>query len=374
MTANAGWPLTTFPPAPIPRPGVLNISTYVPGASVAQGPGSFKLSSNESPLGPSPKAIVASSRAVDMMELYPDGASAKLRQKLAEVHAISAEQIVCGAGSDELLKLLCYAYLRDGDEAVMARHSFLSYLICTQAAGATAVFAEENDFSIDLDHALACVSPRTKMVFIANPNNPTGTCLPSADIEAFHRHLPPQVLLVLDEAYAEYVTRPDYTTALGLAGQSPNVMVLRTFSKIHGLASVRLGWGYGPASVVDALNRVRSAFNVSTTAMLAGIASLEDPAHLEKAKVHNATWLSWVSGQLSELGLDVTPSAGNFVLVHFKLGSKFSAAGANAYLIANGVAVRPMGGYNLPDALRISIGSEAANRRLVTLIGQFLQR
>ncbi len=373
MSAHAGQSRPISPPGPLPRPGVLDISMYVPGASVAPGEGSFKLSSNESPLGPSPKAIEASRRALDELELYPDGACSRLRLKLGEVHGIAAERIVCGAGSDELLKLLCYAYLRDGDEAVMARHSFLSYLICTQAAGARPVFAEENDFTIDLDHALASVGPRTRMVFIANPNNPTGTCVPSADIAAFHRQLPPHVLLVLDEAYAEYVERPDYASALGLAGSPPNIVVLRTFSKIHGLASVRLGWGFGPAPVIDALNRVRSAFNVSTGAMLAGIASLEDPAYIAAARAHNSRWLPWVSDQLRAFGLKVTPSAGNFVLAHFAPGLERSAAGANAYLAAQGVAVRPMGGYNLPDALRISIGSEAANHRLVALLGQFLK-
>lgn len=370
-TSRAG---TLYGLAPGPRPGVLDINTYVPGANVAPGPGSFKLSSNESPLGPSPKAIAAGQRALHALEHYPDGAASELRSKLGAIHDIAAENIVCGAGSDELLKLLCYAYLRDGDEAVMARHSFLSYLICTQAAGAQAVMAEENDFSIDLDHALACVGPRTKMVFIANPNNPTGTCVPSADIVAFHSRLPSNILLVLDEAYAEYVERPDYASALALAGTSPNVVVLRTFSKIHGLASVRLGWCLAPAPVIDVLNRVRSAFNVSTGAMLAGIASLEDPAHTEAARAHNSRWLPWVSDQLRALGLVVTPSAGNFVLVHFTADNRFSATKANAYLSANGIAVRPMNGYQLPDALRISIGSEAANRQLVALLGKFLER
>jgi histidinol-phosphate aminotransferase len=357
----------------VPRPGVLDIETYVPGASVAAGPGSFKLSSNESPLGPSPKAIEAGRRALDSLDLYPDGASSALRRKLAEVHGIAAANIVCGAGSDELLKLLCYAYLRDGDQAVMARHSFLSYLICTQAAGAQAVIAEENDFAIDLDHALACVGPRTKMVFIANPNNPTGTCVPSADIVAFHAKLPAHVLLVLDEAYAEYVERPDYESGLGLAGSVPNVVVLRTFSKIHGLASVRLGWCLGPSPVIDVLNRVRSAFNVSTGAMLAGVASLDDPAHTAAARAHNSRWLPWVTDQIRGLGLVVTPSAGNFILAHFNPESRFSAANANAYLATHGIAVRPMNGYRLPNALRISIGSEAANHRLVALLGQFLK-
>jgi histidinol-phosphate aminotransferase len=233
--------------------------------------------------------------------------------------------------------------------------------------------AEENDFTIDLDHALACVGPRTRMVFIANPNNPTGTCVPFADIAAFHARLPAHVLLVLDEAYAEYVERPDYLSGLALAAAAPNVVVLRTFSKIHGLAAVRLGWGFGPAAAIDALNRVRSAFNVSTAAMLAGIASLDDPAHIAAAKAHNSRWLPWVSDRLHELGLKVTPSAGNFVLAHFAAERQFSAARANAFLAANGIAVRPMDGYRLPDALRITLGSEAANRRLVELLGAFLK-
>jgi len=374
MSADAGRRPAVSSPGPVPRPGVLDISAYVPGASVAPGPGSFKLSSNESPLGPSPKAVEASRRALESLELYPDGAASKLRQKLAEVHGIAAERIVCGAGSDELLKLLCYAYLRDGDEAVMARHSFLSYLICTQAAGARAVFAEETDFSIDLNHALSRIGPRTRMVFIANPNNPTGTCVPATDIAAFHERLPPQVLLVLDEAYAEYVERADYATGFGLAATAPNVVVLRTFSKIYGLAAMRLGWGYGPAPVVDTLNRVRSAFNVSAGAMVAGIAALDDAAHVAAARVHNSRWLPWLTDRLRGLGLDVTPSAANFVLVHFKPEGTRTAAAANAYLATNGIAVRPMDGYNLPDALRITIGGEAANHRLVELLGKFMGR
>jgi histidinol-phosphate aminotransferase len=256
----------------------------------------------------------------------------------------------------------------------MARHSFLSYLICTQAAGATAVMAEEINYSIDLEHALSCVTPRTKMVFIANPNNPTGTCVPSADIAAFHRRLPANVILILDEAYAEYVERNDYVSGFGLAREAPNVVVLRTFSKIYGLAALRLGWAYAPLPVADALNRVRSAFNVSTPAMTAGLAALDDAAHIAAARTHNTRWLPWVGDQLRGLGIDVTPSSGNFVLAHFPNRQRCSAAAVNRHLIDNGVTVRPMDGYQLPDALRISIGSEAANRRLVELLGQFLRR
>src|SRR5499427_6587258 len=248
---------------PKPRPGVLAIDAYVPGKSTAPGVVKVhKLSSNESALGPSPRAIEAYRRVADHLEDYPDGAASELREAIGRAFGLDPERIVCGAGSDDLLNLLARAYLADGDEAIHTTHGFLVYPIATLATGAKPVVAAETNYTADVDAILAAVTPRTRIVFLANPNNPTGTYLPFDEIKRLRRHLAPEVLLVLDAAYAEYVRCDDYKCGIELVGSADNVVMCRTFSKIYGLAALRLGWLYGPAHVVDALNRIRGPFNV----------------------------------------------------------------------------------------------------------------
>ncbi len=358
---------------PQPRPGVLDIEAYVPGKSTAEGAEKiYKLSSNETPLGPSPKAIEAFKAAVQGLEFYPDGLSTKLREAIAAKYGLDADRILCGSGSDELLSLLANAYIGPGDEGVLSEYGFLVYPIAIRAAGGKPVIAKERDFQTDVDALLAAVTPRTKIVFLANPNNPTGTYIPFSEVKRLHAGLPPHVLLVLDAAYAEYVRRNDYASGLELVSTSDNVVMTRTFSKIFGLANLRIGWLYGPAPVVDALNRIRSAFNVNGAAIAAGAAAITDDAHLAAALAHNDRWLAWLCAKIGALGLTVTPSVGNFLLIHFPNEPGKTAKDADAYLARHGLILRTLGAYNLPNALRLTVGSQEANHKVVATLEKFL--
>ncbi len=358
---------------PQPCPGILDIAPYIPGRSEAEGEGPvYKLSSNESPLGASPKAIEAFRAMADRLEYYPDGAVHDLREALAARHGLNPDRIVCGNGSDELLELLAHAYLGPGDEAIYTEHGFLVYPIAIKANGAMPVVAPETKLTADVDAILERVSGRTKMVFLANPNNPTGTYLPFDEVKRLHAGLPESCLLVLDAAYAEYVRRNDYEAGIELVSASNNVVMTRTFSKAYGLAGLRLGWLYGPENVVDVLNRVRGPFNVNAAALAAGVAAVEDVEHLERAVEHNEKWLPWLKAELERLGLEVTPSIGNFLLVHFPDEEGKRAADADAFLGRHGLILRAMGAYGFPNALRVSIGTEEANRKLVAALEEFL--
>lgn len=358
---------------PQPRPGVLDISPYVPGKSTAPGVAKvFKLSSNETPLGPSEKAIAAYNAVGKHLEDYPDGSAAELREAIGASLGLDPARIVCGAGSDDLLNLIARAYLKDGDEAIHATHGFLVYPIATLAAGAKPVVAPETDYTANVDHLLAAVTPRTKVLFLANPNNPTGTYIPFDEVKRLHKGLPPHVLLVLDAAYAEYVERNDYESGIELVATSENVVMCRTFSKIYGLAALRLGWMYGPAHVVDAINRIRGPFNVNAPAIAAGVAAIRDTAHVERARAHNTKWLGWLTEEIRKLGLTVTPSVANFVLIHFPETEGKTAKEADAFLTKRGLVLRVVSGYKLPNALRLTVGSEEANRLVVQALKDFL--
>src|SRR5947199_4373968 len=289
---------------PQPRQGVLEIDAYVPGKSSAPGVAKvFKLSSNETPLGPSPKAIAAYNAVGKHLEDYPEGSAIELREAIGRTFGLDPARIVCGAGSDDLLNLLARAYLQGGDEAIHTTHGFLVYPIATLGAGATPVVAPETEHTADVDAILARVTPRTKIVFLANPNNPTGTYIPFDEVKRLQAGLPKYVLLVIDSAYAEYVRRNDYESGIELVATSENVVMTRTFSKIYGLAALRLGWLYCPAPGGDAVNRIRGPFNVNSAAAAAGIAAIEDGAHVEAARAHNAKWLAWLQMEIGKLGL-----------------------------------------------------------------------
>jgi histidinol-phosphate aminotransferase len=358
---------------PQPRPGVLDIAPYVPGKSSAPGVDKvYKLSSNESPLGPSPKAIAAYKDLAAHLQDYPDGAATDLREAIARAYGLDPARIICGAGSDDLINLIARGYLKDGDEAIYSKHGFLMYPIAITGCGATPVVAEEKDLTADVDAILAKVTPKTKIVFLANPNNPTGTYLPFDEVKRLHKGLPPHVLFVLDAAYAEYVQRNDYEAGIELVATSENVLMLRTFSKIHGLAALRLGWFYAPESIVDALNRIRGPFNVSAPASAAGIAAIGDAAHMETSVAFNGEWLAWVSKELTALGLTVTPSVANFILIHFPDKPGKGAAEADEFLTKRGLVMRRVKAYHLPNALRMSVGTEEANRLVVATLKEFL--
>lgn len=355
------------------RPTILDIAPYVPGKSSIEGEARvIKLSSNETPFGPSAAAIEIYKQACDKLERYPDGSAHVLRDAIGKVYGLNADHIVCGAGSDELLNLLAQAYLQAGDEAIYTEHGFLVYKIAIQAAGATPVVAREVNLTTDVDEILKVVSPRTKIVFIANPNNPTGTFLTSEEVNRLRAELPDNVLLVLDGAYAEYVRRNDYEAGIEIVSNNKNVVMTRTFSKIYGLASLRIGWAFGPAAVIDVLNRIRGPFNVSGPAMFAGAAAIQDTAHRDIAVVHNEKWLGLMTEKLSELGLKVTPSVANFVLVHFDADGAHTAEAANEFLLSQRIIVRRMDAYGLPHALRITIGTRSDNEAVVEALMRFL--
>lgn len=361
--------------APVPQPGILEISPYVPGeSSVPSGLQPIKLSSNETPLGPSPKAVAAFKAEAAELDRYPDGGATALKHAIAKQYGLNPDRIVCGSGSDELINLIAHAYVGAGDEAIYTEHGFLMYKIATLASGGTPVVAPETNYRADVDAILARVSPRTKVVFLANPNNPTGTYMPHDDVRRLHKGLAGDTLLVIDAAYCEYVRRNDYEAGLELVATTENVVMTRTFSKIFGLAALRLGWAYCPAAVADVLNRVRGPFNVNAPAIAAGVAALEDRAHIDMSVAHNETWLPWVTAEIEKLGLKVTPSVANFVLIHFAAAKGKDAASADELLKSRGIILRRVGAYGLPDALRMTIGTEQDNRAVVAALAHFMGR
>ncbi|MFC4626551.1 histidinol-phosphate transaminase [Daeguia caeni] len=359
---------------PQPKAGLLNIAAYVPGKEHVEGVAKvYKLSSNETPLGPSPKAVEAYRSLVDKLYIYPDGQAYALREAIAETQGLNIANIMCGNGSDELLGLLCQTYLAPGDESIITEHGFAVYKIQTLGAGATPVTVKEKDERIDVDAILAAVTPRTRIVFIANPANPTGTYLPFEEVRRLHAGLPKNVLLVLDAAYAEYVRRNDYEAGIELVAGNENVVMTRTFSKIHGLPALRIGWMYAPQHVIDAVGRIRGPFNMNSAAIAAGAAAIRDRAHVEKSVEYNEKWLNWLTCEFTRLGLRVTPSVTNFLLIHFPEDEAHSAARADAYLQQRGYILRRVGGYGFPNALRMTVGSEEANHGVVAALTEFLK-
>jgi histidinol-phosphate aminotransferase len=356
-----------------PQPGIYNIDPYAPGRSSAAGEGRLiKLSSNETPLGASQRAIEAFQSSAASLDRYPDGTASALREAIAEVYKLPAAQIVCSTGSDEMINLLAHSYLGPGDEAIYPQYGFLIHKIAMLAAGAKLVVAPEFNYCASVDAILKAVTPMTRAVFLANPNNPTGTCLPRAEIWRLREGLPQRVLLVLDAAYAEYVTMDDYEAGAELVSATDNTVMVRTFSKIYGLAAARLGWAYCPAEVAGVLNRVRGPFNVTGPTMAAGIGALADRAHVDRARVHNDEWRAWLTRELRAIGLGVTESAGNFVLIHFPAQASKTAADADHFLMARRMILRQVSAYGLPDALRMTVGLESENREVVRALTEFL--
>jgi len=356
-----------------PREGIEGITPYKAGESkVAGRETAIKLSANETPLGPSPKAREAFLAAAETMEIYPDGGYGPLRAAIARRFGLDANRIVCGNGSDELFHLLAQAFLGKGDEAIHTEHGFAVYRIATQAAGGVPVEVKETGLTTDVDAILAGVTDRTRMVFIANPNNPTGTYIPIDEVKRLQAGLPGNVVLVLDAAYAEYVQRNDYEAGLELVATSSNVVMTRTFSKVHGLAALRVGWAYGPETIVDALNRVRGPFNVGGPAQAAAIAAIEDTQHVAKAVAHNEEWLEILATRISALGIEVIPAVANFLLLRFPGTDGKTAEAADAFLKSRGLILRPTGSYKLPDCIRLTVGLAEQNEAVIAALSDFM--
>jgi histidinol-phosphate aminotransferase len=359
--------------APQPQPGILDIAPYIGGESKAEGvERPIRLASNESALGPSARAVAAYRALSSELHRYPDGGSIELRAALASRYGLDASRIVCGTGSDELIQLLARCYAGPGDEVIYSRHGFLMYPIAAQAAGAQPIAVPERALTADVDGFLASVSEKTRLVFIANPNNPTGTFLPRDALRRLHAGLPRSTVLVIDSAYAEFVTRNDYEPGIELVDAAENVVMLRTFSKIYALGGLRIGWGYFSTSIADVMNRVRGVFNINLPAQAAAVAALEDIAAIDRAREHNDIWRLWLERELAALGLSVTPSVANFVLVRFPAAPRHAEA-AFSFLQSRGILVRKMGAYGLGEHLRITIGLEEEMRAVVAALGEFLR-
>ena len=339
------------------KDSIYKITPYVGGESKSkEGLRLIKLSSNEGAFGPPPLAVKAMQEAAQNTHLYPDGGCLALREALSEKNNISADHIVCGAGSDEIISLLCQAYAGEGDEVLYSEYGFLMYNISAKVVGATPVTAPEKNLKADVDALLNAVTDKTKILFIANPNNPTGSYLTREEVVDLHHRLPKSVLLVLDAAYTEYVEDPNYTDGHDLVDGADNIIVTRTFSKIYGMGGVRLGWAHAPSSVIDILNRVRGPFNVSREAQAAGVAALNDDAFIAKSLEHNKKCREWTKAVLEEMDLKVYLSAGNFLLVDF--GAADKAESIRLALKKEGILVRQMGAYGLPRCLRMTIGKQ----------------
>jgi len=354
----------------MPRPSILSVEPYIGGESKVPGVNRvIKLSSNEGAFGPPPGAIAAIAEAAKEAHRYPDGDATTLREAIGRRHGLDPARIVCGNGSDELLALLILAYGGEGTELVMSAHGFMMYDITGRWAGCRVIKVPEKNLTADVDGLLAAVGPRTRLMFLANPNNPTGSILPQSEVERLRRELRGDVLLVLDSAYAEYASRPDYDPGVKLVHATPNTVMTRTFSKIYGLGGMRLGWCYAPAAIVEVLARVRGPFNVNAAALAAGVAALSEPGWVEKNVAHNTEWRAKLSAALTEAGLKVWPSEGNFVLVDF--GAADRARAADAHLRGRGLIVRAMGGYGLPQCLRVTIGTAEENTLVIEALTEF---
>jgi histidinol-phosphate aminotransferase len=363
-------------PRPLPKPGIMDIHAYVPGKAKAEGVAEpIKLSANENILGASPKAAEAYAAAASQLHMYPDSRTTVLRTAIAERFRLEPERLIFGCGSDEIFQLLNQAFLEPGDNIVQGEFGFAAYAIGARACQAEVRNAREPGYRIDVDEVLKVVDDRTRIVFIANPGNPTGTWIPFSEILRLHQGLPPSVVLVLDGAYGEFAFDPSFDDGLDLARSAENVVVTHTFSKLHGLAALRVGWGYAPAEIAAAVDRIRAPFNTSIPGQLAAVAGLNDLEFQEQSLEHVRRWLPWLTQQLGGLGLEpVGPSATNFVLVGFPKTPGKTAADADAFLTSRGLLVRAVGNYGLPDHLRITVGLEAHNRALIDALAEFMRR
>jgi histidinol-phosphate aminotransferase len=359
---------------PLPKPGIMDIHAYVPGKAKADGVAEpVKLSANENILGSSPKAVEAYAAYATQLHIYPDSRTTVLRNAIAEQYGLEPERLIFGCGSDEVFAILCQTFLEPGDNIVQGEYAFAAFAIGAHACQAEVRNAKEPNYRIDVDEILKVVDDRTRLIFLANPGNPTGTWIPFSEIERLHAALPPSVVLVLDGAYSEFARDPGFQDGLDLARTAHNVVVTHTFSKLHGLAALRVGWGYAPEEIIAAADRIRLPFNTSIAGQYAAVEALRDLDFQTRSIEHVEQWRAWLTQQLGGLGLDlVGPSATNFVLVGFPKSGK-TAEAADAFLSARGLLTRRVLNYGLPDHLRITIGLEDHNRAIVDALAAFMQ-
>ncbi|MCW6537242.1 histidinol-phosphate transaminase [Sphingomonas lycopersici] len=356
--------------APVPKPWIMEIAPYIPGRSTTDdGRKVAKLSSNENPLGTSPKAREAFASAATSLERYPDASATELRDTLAAKHGLDPARIIYGNGSDEVLHLAAGAFAGPGDEVIYVNYGFSVYPIATRRVGATPVVAPDKDYATDVDAILAAVTDRTRIVFIANPNNPTGTYAPRGEIERLHAGLRPDILLVIDHAYAEYIDGGDDDGGMALAQNAPNVLVTRTFSKMYGLAAERIGWGYAAPAIIEAMHRIRLPFSITIAGTAAAVAALGDTDFVASTRDHNAQWRAWFADEIAKLGnagLRAIPSQANFILVLFE--GELTAETAYKGLMDAGYIVRWLPGQGLPHGLRITIGTAEETQGVIAAL------
>ncbi len=358
---------------PQPRAGLMDIPLYEGGKSRLSGRDRvIKLSSNESALGPSPKALDAYERLEKDLARYPDGHASDLKAAIAEVHGFDEKTLICGAGSDEILCFIARAYAGPGDEIIHTAHGFLMYGIYARSVGAAPIVVPETNLTADVDAILAAVTDATKIVFLANPNNPTGTYLPASEVERLRAALREDIVLVLDGAYAEFMDAADYDAGVALVDSTANTIMTRTFSKIYGLASLRVGWAYAPRPIIEALERLRSPFNLTAPAIAAAAAAMRDRAHTKISVEHNRKWMDIAVQHLRGLGLDIVGEAANFVLPRFPNTPGRTAVDADAFLQAQGIIARRVEEYGLPEHLRITIGTDEETEAVLSALSQFM--
>jgi len=359
--------------APRPKPGILDIAPYVGGTGALSGVAEpMKLSSNENPLGAGPKAREAFASVLDKIHIYPDGHAGKLRTAVADLHGIEEDRLVFGNGSDEVFALLNQTYLSAGDNIVTGEYAFLAYRISALGCEAEVKLALEPGYKAEVEDLLAQVDERTKIVYLSNPSNPTGSWHSGEEIRRLHAALPAHIILVIDEAYAEYVVEPEWESAIDLARTAENIVVTRTFSKLHGLGGLRIGYGYMPKAMAEAMDRIRLPFNVSVPGIAAAIAALGDEDHQKASRDLVLEWRPRLTQAIKGFGYQVLPSVGNFILVMFKDPAEANAA--SEYLNQKGIIVRGVGGYGLPQGLRITIGTPDQNRAVADALSEFAAR
>jgi histidinol-phosphate aminotransferase len=355
-----------------PRPGIAQISQHRHVSRAGADGRLVDLSMSTNALGPSPRAVAAYRQAAATIHRYPDANQSDLRRAIANRHGLDPARIVCSNGSDEMIRLVVQAYAGPGDEVILHRHAYRGFMQAVLAAGAVPVVAAERDLCVDVETMAELATDRTRVVLLANPNNPTGSYVSEDAVRRLRVELPPRALLVIDAAYGDYVQRQNYTAGIELVEDHDDVLMVRTFSKLHGLAGLRVGWAYGSATVAEAIDRIRPAYDVSLPAQAAAAAAVEDEGHAAATLAHTDVWRAWLTAEMASLGLRVYPSVCNFLLVRVPPDPNLGVGALTEHLDRRNIAVRTLADHGLPDCLRVTIGAEDENRALIGALAEVL--